>query len=68
MARNDSRLQKLRQDALAIWDERFHSETEISRWQKFGRFCVLVLKSFYRNRCFVRASAHRSNGLSEKTM
>ncbi|HLX69992.1 MAG TPA: YhjD/YihY/BrkB family envelope integrity protein, partial [Verrucomicrobiae bacterium] len=57
MARNESTLGKLKQDAMAIWDERFHSETEISRWQKFLRFGVLVFKSFYRNRCFVRASA-----------
>jgi membrane protein len=57
MARNKSTLRKFRQDALAIWDERFHSESEISRWQKFLRFCVLVVKSFYRNRCLVRASA-----------
>ena len=57
MARNDSRLRKLRQDAAAIWGERFHPETEMSRRHKILHFCVLVVKSFYRNGCLVRASA-----------
>lgn len=57
MARNESKLRKLRQDAIAIWDERFHPETEMSRRHKVLHFCVLVAKSFYRNRCLVRASA-----------
>lgn len=57
MARNPSTLRKLKQDAIAIWCERFHSETEMSRRHKFLHFCVLVAKSFYRNRCLVRASA-----------
>lgn len=57
MAKNDSTLHKLKQDALAIWDERFHPEKELSRLHKFLHFWLLVVKSFKRNRCPIRASA-----------
>jgi len=58
MARKVSRFQKLREDALALFDERaLGSLTEFSNWQKFAHFWVLVWKSFTRNRCPVRASA-----------
>ena len=58
MAKKLSRFQKLREDALALWDERRAGATsEISRWHKFAHFWVMVWKSFSRNRCPVRASA-----------
>ncbi|HWD92480.1 MAG TPA: YhjD/YihY/BrkB family envelope integrity protein [Verrucomicrobiae bacterium] len=57
MAKGKSRLQKLKQDALALWDERFHAEQELSRLHRFLHFWVLVAKSFNRNRCPIRASA-----------
>lgn len=57
MAKNKSRFQKLKQDALALWDERFHADQELSRLHKFLHFWVLVVKSFNRNRCPIRASA-----------
>src|SRR5512137_605784 len=58
MAKKVSRFRKLREDALALFDERaLGSLTEFSNWQKFAHFWVLVWKSFTRNRCPVRASA-----------
>ena len=57
MAKKHSWLQKLKQDALALWDERFHADQELSRLHKFLHFWVLVVKSFNRNRCPIRASA-----------
>jgi len=58
MSKKVSRFQKLREDALALLDERtLGSLTEFSNWQKFAHFWVLVWKSFARNRCPVRASA-----------
>jgi YihY family inner membrane protein len=54
---NNSRFQKLRQEALALWDERFRADEELSRLRRFLHFWVLVLKSFNRNRCPIRASA-----------
>jgi membrane protein len=58
MAKKVSRFQKLREDALALLDERaLGSLTEFSNWQKFAHFWVLVWRSFTRNRCPVRASA-----------
>lgn len=57
MAQNKSRLQKLKQDALTIWYERFHEGQELSRVHRFLHFWVLVAKSFNRNRCPIRASA-----------
>ena len=32
-------------------------EAELSRLERFAHFCALVIRSFVRNRCFVRASA-----------
>jgi membrane protein len=57
MAKEKSRLQKFKQEALALWDERFHADQELSRLHKFLHFWVLVVKSFNRNRCPIRASA-----------
>jgi membrane protein len=58
MAKQVSRFQKFREDALALLDERaLGSLTEFSNWQKFAHFWVLVWRSFTRNRCPVRASA-----------
>src|ERR1700732_4345860 len=57
MAHRFSRLRKLRANAQALWDESaLHSQTELSRVQKFAHFWVLVCRSFSRNRCPVRAS------------
>ena len=57
MPKDESKLGKIKQNALAIWDERFHAEGEQSRAHKFLHFWVLVVKSFIRNRCPIRASA-----------
>jgi membrane protein len=57
MAKKDSRLHKLKQEALALWDERSHGEKEHSRLHRFLHFWVLVVKSFNRNRCPSRAAA-----------
>jgi len=58
MAKKVSRFQKLREDALALLDERtLGSLAEFSNWQRFAHFWVLVWRSFDRNRCPVRASA-----------
>ena len=58
MAKKVSRFQKLREEALALFDERaLGSLAEFSNWQKFAHFWVLVWRSFTRNRCPVRASA-----------
>ena len=58
MAKKVSRLHKLRQSAQALLDERgLTSPTELSRWQRFARFWIVVGRSFARNRCPVRASA-----------
>jgi membrane protein len=56
MAKNVFR--KLQQEAQTVWTESFvGSNTELSKLQKFGHFCVMVWRSFTRNRCPVRASA-----------
>src|SRR5215469_14620246 len=57
MAKKNSAFRKIKQEALAIWDERFHAEKELSRLHRFLHFWVLVGKSFNRNRCPIRASA-----------
>jgi membrane protein len=57
MAKKISRFQNLKQEALALWDERFHPDEELTRLRRFLHFWVLVLKSFNRNRCPIRASA-----------
>ena len=57
MAQKQSRFQALKQEALALWEERFKADDEPSRLRRFLHFWVLVLKSFNRNRCPIRASA-----------
>src|SRR6185503_10597892 len=57
MAKKISKFQKLKQDAVALWDESFHPDNEPSRLHRFLHFWVLVTKSFVRNRCPLRASA-----------
>ena len=57
MTHKNSWLQKRKQDVLALWEERFHAEDEMSRLHRFLHFWVLVVKSFNRNRCPIRASA-----------
>jgi membrane protein len=57
MRKHYSRIQRLRQEALALWDERFRPDEELTRLRRFLHFWVLVLKSFNRNRCPIRASA-----------
>lgn len=57
MAKNNSRLRRIKQDALALWNESFHPDQELPRLHKFLHFWVLVIKSFNRNRCPIRASA-----------
>ena len=53
-----AKLRRLRADARALWDESaLQSETELSKLQKWAHFCVMVWRSFTRNRCPVRASA-----------
>src|SRR5947207_4153247 len=53
-----SRFRRLRKEAEALWDESaFRSRTELTKLHKFALFCMLVGKSFNRNRCPVRASA-----------
>ena len=57
MAKNKSRFHKVKQEALALWDERFRADEELTRLHRFLHFWVLVVKSFNRNRCPIRASA-----------
>ena len=58
MAKQASRFQKIREDILALLDERaLGSLAGFSKWHKFAHFWVLVWRSFTRNRCPVRASA-----------
>ncbi len=58
MADRFSRFRKIRDEARALWDESaLCSQTELTRFQKFAHFWVLVWRSFVRNRCPVRASA-----------
>ncbi len=58
MAKNVSRLQRIREGFRSLLDERmFRSPGEPTRLYKFIHFWVLVGKSFVRNRCPIRASA-----------
>src|SRR5437867_8668641 len=42
----------------AVWDESaFRSPAELPRLYKFAHFCLMVWRSFTRNRCPVRATA-----------
>ena len=57
MPKQISRLQRIKQEAMALWDESFRPDEELTRLRRFLHFWVLVLKSFNRNRCPIRASA-----------
>src|SRR5216684_216890 len=58
MEKHNSKLRRRWAEARAIWDESaFRSQTELSKIYKFAHFCVMVWRSFTRNRCPVRASA-----------
>ena len=58
MAQKISRFRKLRDDARSLWDESaLRKDGELPKIQKFAHFCLLVWRSFTRNRCPVRASA-----------
>src|SRR6267154_4066607 len=58
MEKHNSKLRRRWAEARAIWDESaFRSQTELPRLHKFAHFCLMVWRSFTRNRCPVRASA-----------
>src|SRR6185503_8408560 len=58
MEKRYSSLRKRWAEARSIWDESaFRSQTELSKLYKFAHFCLMVWRSFTRNRCPVRASA-----------
>src|SRR5262245_50642490 len=58
MEKKHSRFRRSLAEARSIWDESaFRSQTELSRLYKFAHFCLMVWRSFTRNRCPVRASA-----------
>ena len=52
-----ARFRKLREHAIALWDESaLRSQTELSRLSKIAHFCMMVGTSFNRNRCPMRAA------------
>ncbi len=58
MEKKYSSLRRRWAEARSVWDESaFRSEAEVSRLYKFAHFCLMVWRSFTRNRCPVRASA-----------
>src|SRR5262245_20915707 len=59
MAHKVSKLQRIRDSAQAVWEERITQRQSdvLPRSQRFLHFWVMVWKSFTRNRCPVRASA-----------
>src|SRR5499427_10840802 len=59
MAHKVSKLQRIRDGAQAVWEERGVERPQVvlPRSQRFLHFWVMVWKSFTRNRCPVRASA-----------
>jgi len=58
MEKHNSKLRRRWAEARAIWDESaFRSQTELSKLYKFAHFCLMVWRSFTRNRCPVRATA-----------
>jgi YihY family inner membrane protein len=57
MPKHVSKFQRYKQEAVALWDESFRPDEELTRLRRFLHFWVLVLKSFNRNRCPIRASA-----------
>jgi membrane protein len=53
-----SRWGRIWKSARALWDESaLVSHVELSKLEKFAHFCLMVWRSFTRNRCPVRASA-----------
>src|SRR5260370_38729787 len=58
MEKKISKMRKSWAEARAVWDESaIRAHTELPRLHKFAHFCVMVWRSFSRNRCPVRASA-----------
>src|SRR5438552_4127093 len=58
MEKKISKIRKSWAEARSVWDESaLRSQTELPKIDKFAHFCVMVLRSFTRNRCPVRASA-----------
>ena len=58
MANKVSRFRRIRAGAQALWDESaLRSHAQLSKTEKFAHFCLMVWRSFVRNRCPVRASA-----------
>jgi membrane protein len=58
MAQKISKFRKLREEARSLWDESaLGKDGELPKLHKFAHFCVMVWRSFTRNRCPVRASA-----------
>jgi membrane protein len=58
MEKKVSKLRKRFAEARAVWDESaLRSHAELSKLSKFAHFCLMVCRSFTRNRCPVRASA-----------
>src|SRR5439155_6647587 len=58
MEKKISKIRKSWAEARAVWDESaIRAHTELSKLYKFAHFCVMVWRSFTRNRCPVRASA-----------
>jgi membrane protein len=57
MVKKISRFHRYKQEAVALWDESFRPDEELTRLRRFLHFWVLVVKSFNRNRCPIRASA-----------
>src|SRR5215472_15201260 len=57
MEKKSSRLKRLHAEVRSLWDESAFRQTELSRLHKFAHFCLMVWRSFTRNRCPVRASA-----------
>ena len=56
MAKPVSRFERLREGARALLDESgLRPQERLSRLHRFIHFCVLVGRSFSRNRCPVRA-------------
>ncbi len=58
MEKKVSTFNRLKENAQALLDDQtMRPHTELPRWQKFVHFWVMVIKSFIRNRCPIRASA-----------
>src|ERR1041385_2105153 len=58
MEKKISRLRKRWAEARSVWDETaLQSQTELPKLHKFAHFCLMVWRSFTRNRCPSRASA-----------